>query len=346
MARGLGAFESDGGRAELSILGQAGFMQVSCSFHAGTFRGDAGTDAKAIAPANGGVRSGAAEKRRGRGGNRRLAVWWISYGFGMDLVLQSHLPFAPWADPRTRRLPGTQPMEPGDWLRVDDAFAGQMALRAALIAQRHAQVHALDGGAVPAAVELLDRVLGELPGLGYRVGSDAVLRPDGVEVWIDRAAPLITLGHLCQNDFCLMEKRGAEHVLTGAILCFPASWTLAEKFLRPMAGIHAPVAVYDGDLARRVQRLFDAIRVEQPLWRANALHYEDAELFHPRSEAEPRRKPQGLGGFIRSERQGFVRLPVSGAVVFSIHTYLVRDESLTPAQVAALAAHPIHRAGG
>ena len=262
------------------------------------------------------------------------------------MILHQRLPFAPWGDVRTRRLPGILPMAPGDWLRVDEAFGGQMALRDRLIAERREAVQALDAAAEPAALELLDRVLVELPGLGYRVEVTEVLRPDGVRVAIDREAPLITLGHLCQNDFCLMEKRGAEHVLTGAILCFPASWTLAEKFLRPMVGIHGTVPVYDDELARRVQRLFDMIRVEQPLWRVNALHYEDAELFHPRSEQEPRRKPQGLGGFIRSERQCFVKLPLSGAVVFSIHTYLIRDESLTAEQATALAEFPIHRAGG
>ncbi len=265
---------------------------------------------------------------------------------GMEMVLHDRLPFAPWADPRTRRLPGIVPVDPGDWLRVDEAFAGQMALRAMLMADRPALVHALDPGAMPAALELLDRVLVDLPGLGYQVGAQQVLRPDGVGVALNRAAPLLTLGHLCQNDFCLLERRGEEHVLTGAILCFPASWTLAEKFLRPLIGIHGNVPVYDGSVAPRVQRLFDAIRPEQPLWRANALHYEDADLYHPRSEAEPRRKPQGLGGFIRSERQCLVKLAVSQAVVFSIHTYLIRDAALTPEQAAALMEHPIHRAGG
>lgn len=262
------------------------------------------------------------------------------------MVLHDRLPFAPWADARTRRLPGILPVEPGDWLRVDEAFAGQMALRAALMADRPALVHALDPDAMPAALELLDRVLADLPGLGYRTCGPQVVRPDRVVVTLDRTAPLMTLSHLCQNDFCLLERRGEEHVLTGAILCFPASWTLAEKFLRPLIGIHGNVPVYDETVAPRVQRLFDAIRPEQPLWRANALHYEDADLFHPRSEAEPRRKPQGLGGYIRSERQCLVKLPVTQAVVFSIHTYLIRDEALTEDQAAALRAFPIHRAGG
>ena len=146
----------------------------------------------------------------------------------MALILHDKLPFAPWADARTRRLPGILPVDGGDWLRVDEAFAGQMAHRAALIAEKPGLVHAMEAAALPAARELLERVLCDLPGLGYRVGGGTVERPDGVTVPLDRAQPLLTLGHLCQNDFCLLEKRGAVHVLSGAILCFPASWTLAE----------------------------------------------------------------------------------------------------------------------
>jgi len=260
-------------------------------------------------------------------------------------VLQSRLDFAPWADPRHRRLPGIQPLDPAAWLMRDDAFAGQMAERDRRIAESPEAVHALLPEARPAAGELLARVLGELPRLpGYGVGAGAVTRPDGVCVPLDPEAPLLTLGRLVQEDFCLMERRGQEHVLTGAILCFPAGWTLAEKLGRPMVRIHAPVAVYDAGLAARVQRLFDAIRPEQPLWRANVLSYAVPDLFAPRTEADPRPQPAGHGGYVRSERQCLVKLPETGAVVFSIHTAVVRRESLTPEQAAAFAAlHPGRR---
>jgi hypothetical protein len=56
-----------------------------------------------------------------------------------------------------------------------------------------------------------------------------------------------------------MERRGDEHVLTAAVLCFPASWHLADKIGRPLTTIHVPVKVYDETLARRVQRLFDGV---------------------------------------------------------------------------------------
>lgn len=255
----------------------------------------------------------------------------------MTPVLQSSLPYLPWLDPRLSRLPGILPVEPGDWLRVDDAFAGQMAERDRLIATRPEAVHALTARARPAAEELLARVLDDLAARpDYAVGPGGVTRPDGVLVPVDAAAPLLTLGRLVQEDLCLMQPEGAEHVLTGAILCFPASWSLAEKLGRPLTGIHVPVPSYSEDLARRVQRLFDAIRPGQPLWRANALVYDDPTLHQPRREGERRPRPTA-GTYLRSERQCLVRLPQTGAVVFSIHTYVVTVASLPEAARAALA---------
>ena len=231
-------------------------------------------------------------------------------------------------DPSTARLPGVMPMQGDDWLHVDDAFAGQMAERDRLLASVPETVHALSEQGRPAAAELYETILARLThDPEYHVGSRAARRPDGVAVTLDPDQPLLTLGRLVQEDLCLMQRVGDEHLLTGAVLCFPASWSLAEKIGRPLTGIHTPVPSYDADIARRVQRMFDAIRVDQPLWRMNALVYVDPTLHQPRREADPRTDRRG-GGYVRSERQCFIRLPETRAVVFSIHTYVVRIESL------------------
>jgi dimethylamine monooxygenase subunit A len=254
----------------------------------------------------------------------------------MTPILQKHLPFAPWTDPRTARLPGVIPVEGDDWLRVDDAFAGQMAERDRLIRDAPDKVHALLPGGRAAAEELYHAVLDRLHRTdGYTVSPDAVTRPDGVTVPLDRDQPLPTLGRLVQEDLCLMQAAAAGHVLTGAILCFPASWTLAQKIGRPLTGIHAPVQPYTDDIARRVQRMFNAVRAGQPLVRMNALVYDDPTLHQPRLETERRPKPL-TRIYMRSERQCLMRLPATGAVVFSIHTYVVRITDLSDAAQAAL----------
>ena len=255
-------------------------------------------------------------------------------------VLQSHLPQSMWSDLAMSRLPGVQPLRPGDWLIVDDAYAGQMALRDALIGDRRNAVIQMAKAARPAAEELLDLVLKVLDVTpGFSIAADAVIRPDGELVQLDRSEPLATLGRLVQEDFCLMQKTATEHLLTGAVLCFPANWMLAEKFMAPLSTIHGPVAPYDANIARRVQRLFDAIQVARPLWRSNALYYDDPTLFSPNSEDGPRRERRAGAPYVRSERQCLVRMPKTDAVVFSIHTYVVRREDLSPAQAQAIAEH-------
>lgn len=232
-------------------------------------------------------------------------------------ILQKSLPY----DALTPRpLPGIQPMEMATWLHQDEAFEGQMARRDQLIMNRPEDVLALSEGARQVAEELLDLVLST----AYPDCGDQVVRTDGVTVVIDRNNPMATLGQLVQEDFCILQKQGNEHVLTAAVLCFPASWTLREKFLKPLVAIHVPVESYDDNIARRVQRLFDGVRVGRPLWRFNALWYNDPELYQPRSVHDRRIAPeQSRADFFRSERQSILRLPQSEAIVFTIHTYIL-----------------------
>jgi len=240
-------------------------------------------------------------------------------------ILQNELAATPWETPAGRRLPGLQPMDFADWLRVDEAYAGQMAQRDRLIRSCPEAVHALTPQAQDAADELYSMALTHLPSCpGFRVGADEVLRPDGVTVTLDRARPLMTLGRLVAEDLCLMQKPGNEHVLTGAILCFPSHWTLSEKIGHPMTRIHQPVEGYDDQVARRVQRIFDNLRVDQPVWRGNLMRVAKADLFSPRRETDAPYHCDDTAPFLRSERQSLMRLPKTKAIVFTIHTSIIR----------------------
>lgn len=257
----------------------------------------------------------------------------------MSGILQERLPVAPWMTDHSWRLPGTGPIAPAEWLVRDEAFAGQMALRDRLIAERPEAVHALDERARPAAEELLAVVLSHLEGVpGFAREGAVMRRPDGVAVPLG-GEPLIAAGRLAQEDFCLHLKLGdeAEHRLLGAILCFPSNWTLARKFGHTLSRIHVPVPQYDDGVAKRVQRLFDGIRPEKPMARANLLIYGEDRLHNPRNEFD-RHRPEGPARFVRVERQTFLRLPATRAVVFGIHTYMVRPEALTGDQRAGLEA--------
>jgi len=261
-------------------------------------------------------------------------------------VLHARLPSAPWMVPAQRRLPGVQPLDMADWLTVDEAYDGQMALRDRLLARQRGAVLAQLPGAEAAGAEVLGTVLAHLPP-GFTRSGRAITRPDGVRIDLDADTPLATAARLVQEDLCILRKPGAagEHVLTAAALCFPASWTLAEKIGRPLGAIHGPVAAYGAEMTARVQRMFDTIRPGRPLWRQNALLYARPDLHQPRSEADPRDETHLDTPYLRSERQCLLRLPQTGAVVFSIHTYVLPVTALTPEQKVALEAFPIDHAG-
>lgn len=239
-------------------------------------------------------------------------------------ILQSEIP-EPQRTAAAQRLPSMQPVPPGALLTVDDAYAAQLAEKARLIAADRGRVMAVLPGAEAALDELLAVVLEALAARpDFAVVGETVRRPDGVTVAVNRADPLLTLSGLVQEDLCLLQKRGEEHVLTAALLCFPAAWTLAEKIGRPLTGIHVPVAPYTGDIAKRVQRLFDGVQPGRALWRANLLRYDDFALFQPYTEAQKRKVGAPDSPYERSERQTVFRLPETGAVVFAIHTTVIR----------------------
>ena len=250
-----------------------------------------------------------------------MSLFSIQLPKGPRLIFQKKIPY----DTTYPKLPGTKPISPDEWIICDDAFSQQMALRDNLIETKKDKVLAISEEAQKAAVELSKMTLDFcISKLGYQKKSSKVIRPDNVSVEIDFDEPMMFLGRLVQNDFCILQKANQDHVLTAASLCFPASWSLDEKFLKPLIDIHVPVKEYDDNIAKRVQRLFDGLQINRPVWRFNAMYYEDPSLFQPRSINQPRRKPApNKVNYFRSERQTLIKLPESGAIIFGIHTFVV-----------------------
>lgn len=245
--------------------------------------------------------------------------------------------YAPYADPRQRKRPGLAPMDPAAWIEIDAHYAEQMAYRDRLIAESRSVVFAETDGNLPAQRELLETLAAHLAAVdGFDVSEKAIRRPDGVTVALDGEPPVLTAGRLVQEDFCIMERteREEEYVLTSAILCFPSRWSLAEKIGRPLTAIHDPVPDYTDDLAKRVNRVFLGIKSGMPLWRANWTVHGFDELHQP--SADWRARESGDGLYVRVERQTFVRLPRTQAVVFGIRTYIDPLDRLTEDQMQAL----------
>lgn len=223
-----------------------------------------------------------------------------------DSVLQTG---APYPALTRRTLPSLQVLDPADWLHFDEAEAGQIALRQKLMAERRSEVFDCLPGSEAAQEEAVEMISGHLREVHGRSG----------------AADFAGLANVVQDDVVLLEPTDDGHVLCAALLCFPASWMLSEKIGRPMAAIHEPVSEIDPRMDRQIERIFDGLRVDRPLWRWNRLWYHDEALFQPRSEQDRREKPEGRGAYLRSERQCLLRMPKTGCVMFTIHTYVVHE---------------------
>lgn len=239
----------------------------------------------------------------------------------MTEVLQKSIPYDVSI---TVDLPGISPLSVDGWLIQDEVFAAQMAERDRLIFETPNLVFADAGASALAKQDVLDAVIEVVRNrTGYKIYLDRIQRPDGVEVTLT-GDPLLTAARLVQEDLCIHEKVGDEHVLMAAVLCFPASWTLEEKIGKPLSAVHGRVKEYDDGLTKRVQRLFDGIKVGRPMWRFNVLQYVRPDLFQPRRESDARDSDEdyGSGDYTRSEHQALVRMNKSGAVVFAIHTFI------------------------
>ena len=212
---------------------------------------------------------------------------------------------------------GTHALSLDDWFVLDELRPLELQLRSRLLAERRDDVYAVLPSAAEAASETLELTRAWLDANG--VPEPADLPPD---------EPLAVAGRLVQDDLCLMVHREGAWRLDGAALCFPSVWRLHEKLGRPLDDIHAPVEHYDVDLSDRVDRFFDRLRTDRPVWRRNLSLQPTHALFLPYSKAHRPAHPRRAGLddapdlWLRSERQTLRRLPRTGAILFTIRTQL------------------------
>ena len=258
-----------------------------------------------------------------------------------------HRPFldGPW-----RLAMGLKALDLHDWIEIDDGFAGQLARRRVLLAERRDQVflalpESLDGQAEVVTL-LLDHLPARFPEI-YRRSPEAIanlVSGERFELAAWRAAPLELAGRLVQEDLCLLRRSEDGYRLIAGVLCFPSHWRLADKLGRPLDLIHGPVPGFAEKLAATVARLFANLKVERPVWRANWSLVDTPELFLPPEHRQrPKRVDAERAGeqvWLRVERQTLRRLPDTRDVLFTIRTYVEPLAHVidTPTAARALAA--------
>jgi dimethylamine monooxygenase subunit A len=247
-----------------------------------------------------------------------------------------YLPFGD-GQPYQMRM-GLQPLPSEQWIEIDDAFAAQLSAKRILLETRHAEVFQALPDASLASDETLRLLLQHLrehhPDRFEFDGARVRNRTTGEHWDIDRLPlhPLDQAGRLVQEDFCILQSDGEHYRLTAGAVCFPSNWRLADKIGQRLADVHGPVPGYADRLEKPVDRFFNNLSADTPVWRTNWTIHDNPALFrtahnvtaHDSTPAAVTSSNAGEALWFRVERQTLRRLPESGAVLFTIRTHLTQ----------------------
>ncbi|MBZ9977680.1 heme-dependent oxidative N-demethylase family protein [Mesorhizobium sp. BR-1-1-10] len=246
---------------------------------------------------------------------------------------------------------GLKPLDPANWIEVDGHLLPCLAKKRRLYAEIPERVFVEQDGTRDAQQEVLELLGAYLPerfpdthrrsdaGVAVVGATSRPTIPSSLA-----GAPLVVASLLVQEDLILMRRGEDGWRLAAGSLCFPSSWSLVEKFGKPLQQIHEPVPGFGPGTrpADLINRMFDGLQgqaVERYNW---SIQSGDA-LYHPLSNIEridratsrPTRFPDGdvkTHAFIRVERQTLRKLPASRDILFTIRIHLD--------PLAVLARHP------
>lgn len=257
------------------------------------------------------------------------------------------MPHYSFLDGPFRLSMGLHRLPPDAWLEIGPDTAFQMAERQRLLAERPDDVVAALPESAAAQRELLVTLFAHLAAHHadrWQPADGALVeRATGARFAADAASPLTVIGHMVQEDFCLLQESPSGYRLTAAVLCFPGHWRLGDKLGRPLDVIHEPVPGFAERLAGPVDRFFASVQASRPVWRVNWSLVGTPRLFHlPGSGGRANSVSAVDAGerlWLRVERQTLRRLPQTGTVVFGIRTYVeqLADVTAAPGNAQALA---------
>lgn len=263
------------------------------------------------------------------------------------ISVPAHVPYDGSSKPFTI---GLKPLDLSGWIEVDENLAAHLAEKRRLYAEIPEKVFVEEPETRAAQQEVLDLLQAHLrarfPEV-YRQAADGIVIGGAPEATPAPPfdAPLVAASLLVQEDLILMRRGEDGWRLAAGSLCFPSSWTLTEKFGKPLHAIHIPVPGF-GPGSRPdelIARMFDGLQ-GQAMERFNWSIQAGDALYHPlsniqrndRAAARPSKFADAgeidAGAFIRVERQTLRKLPVSRDVLFTIRIHLD--------PLAVLARHP------
>ncbi len=246
---------------------------------------------------------------------------------------------------------GLSPLDLAEWFVIDGDLPRYLGEKQKLEALHGDRVFMAEADTDAAQHEVLALIAAHLtdhhPQTHHRDGEAMTVLPTGDAVALgDDAVPALKrAAHLVPDDLVIMRRGDDGWRLAAASLCFPSSWSLAEKFTRTLDAVHAPVPGFAAGTrnAALIERMFDNLKVEMPVKRRNWSLYHDGELHHPTGHSvgavEPGAAPSPL--YLRRERQTLRKLPLTGDILFTIRILIDPLEDVAASEDGALVLHDL-----
>ncbi len=198
------------------------------------------------------------------------------------------------------------------------AFFGRTPNHDALLAERRRWLDADASayvGALPEGAALLDEALALLRSPEI-LDADFPAHPPA-----EPCEKAEALGRCLEPDFMLLrpDESGTFRLVAGCV-CFPSSWSLAEKMGHPLEFIHGVVPELNAQLARPIHMFLAKLAPGEASLRSNWGLSRSPEL-----NQHPSRRLRRLDAtvemdevWLRVEHQILVRLPQTGGILFGI----------------------------
>lgn len=236
---------------------------------------------------------------------------------------------------------GLRQLDPARWLPVDDDLDAYLDEKARLLREdRDAVLQTLPGSeaAQAEALELIVAHLLETAGDRYQLQGERLSVLGGAVSPTAPEPPLLTAGRLVADDLVVLENRDGGWRVTAGYVSFPSSWSLREKAGKTIGEVHAPVPEFESGSRNDglINRMFDRLPPGRLVERFNWSIYPDGTLHWPPERAAKAAERPFLPrtNFVRVERQTLLRLPETGAILFTIRIY--RDPLATIASEPSL----------
>lgn len=274
-------------------------------------------------------------------------------------MMVPYFPFPPVFDMKM----GTAPLDPENPLvEVDHHYREEIQLKKSLLSEKHAYYFQSQPGSMPAQWEVVEKILSALhraypekfelavEGSHYHWKNN-LLNEEHKFISGDASTlpyePLDWVGRQVQEDLLLLN---AESTVVAGQLCFPSGWCLDEKIGQHFVKVHAPLPSRMNPMVQAAEKLIERIPPHRPIGRTNwgfrvcnqldlsSRHRESYLQLLNQVSASLEAHEVGEKIFFRIERQTLSRLPLSGHVLFTIHTYnsLMKEEVTDKHRAAAM----------